>query len=219
MRSVRRHRVFALVLAAACALPALASAAPDAKGAADAKAPAAAPAGSPRDLIVALTAKLDERSRAGGSLAALHAAIGTELRQHIDFDEMGRRALGDSYTGQSEAEQTRFREFLAKMVEQSYVKRFKPGRKVEVTVAEKVRTGKGGRAQVKTQIRVGGTRADVAYSLHPTAQGWKIYDIVVDEASQLSAYRKAFRKIVAEKGWKGLIERMEKSAAKGGAVE
>lgn len=201
-----------------CALfaPAVALAAPPAAAPAAADAPAAdapaMPTTSPREVIVGLTARLQTLTAKAGSLPALHTAIAKEVAAHVDYDEMGRRALGETYSKRSDAERATFRELLGQMVEQSYVKRFKPGKKVEVKVADKVRMGKGGRAQVKTQVVVESTRADVAYSMLPQGGAWKIYDIVVDEASQLSGYRKSFRKIVEKEGWDGLIKRMRKSA-------
>lgn len=203
------------LLFALAALPSVATNAAVAEPAAAAAAAAepAAPAESPRAVIQRLTRELETLVAKEKALPALHAAIAKIVSGQIDYEEMGRRALGETYTGQSDAERATFRELLAKMVERSYVDRFEPGRKVDVQIAEKVRTGKGGRAQVKTVVKVGKTRADVAYSLHPVQGKWMIYDIVVDEASQLSGYRTSFRKIVKSAGWKGLIARMRKSAA------
>jgi ABC-type transporter MlaC component len=41
---------------------------------------------------------------------------------------------------------------------------------------------------------------------------WWVYDIVVDDASQLQTYRRSFSKILDKEGWDGLIKRMQRSA-------
>ena len=166
-------------------------------------------------LIASLSARVDVEAAQKRSLSALHDALSAMIHAHMDYDEMGRRALGDEvWNERSAADRKTFLDLLAAMVERTYVKRFKPGKKVKVEIEDKMSVGKQARVRVRTIVRVDGTRADVAYSLRLVDERWRIYDIVVDEASQLSAYRKSFRKILAEEGWNGLMARMRKSAAR-----
>jgi ABC-type transporter MlaC component len=41
-----------------------------------------------------------------------------------------------------------------------------------------------------------------------------VYDIVVDDASQVQTYRKNFKNILDKEGWPGLMTRMKKAAEK-----
>ncbi len=55
------------------------------------------------------------------------------------------------------------------------------------------------------------TSASVYYSMIVKGGAWRVYDIIVDDVSQLATYKRSFRKILAKEGWKGLVARMKKS--------
>ena len=201
------------ILAAAVALMGLSTSAVAAPSAQ----PAAAPVSneSPQAFVERMHKQLDGLVAKHKQLAGLHDAIGTQFVDRFDFLYMGQRVLGDkTWKGLKDAQRDEFLELLEKMLRRTYVKRFKPGHKVHVSYA-KVRKGKEGRVQVRTKIKVKRTRADVWYSLRPSENGWRIFDIVVDEASQLRTYRRSFRKALKKDGWEGLIARMKKSASRG----
>ena len=164
-------------------------------------------------MIGALSNRLDAEARAAKDIDALHAKIAAELRGLVDYEQMAVLAVPSAtWSARSAADHALFIELLTKMFERSYVKRFKPGRTVAVVVAPKVRSGKEGRVQVKTKVTVDKTVAEVAYSMRPVDGQWKIYDVIVDDTSQLSTWRKSFTKILEKEGWDGLITRMRKGA-------
>lgn len=51
---------------------------------------------------------------------------------------------------------------------------------------------------------------DIKYELIKTPQGWKIYDIIVDDASLVENYKFQFDTIIKDHGYPDLIARMEK---------
>ena len=53
-----------------------------------------------------------------------------------------------------------------------------------------------------------------AYDLLPRGGQWAVYDILVDDASQVQTYRQSFKKILDKEGWPGLMTRMRKAAEK-----
>lgn len=187
------------------------------KSAAPAKAPAPAEAaprdpGAPLDFIKAVYGKLNTVAQSSQKRAVLHKRIGEQMRQFMDYEALGQRTLGKkTWAGLSEAQRKEFIALLTAMVQKSFVKRFKPGTKVTITYQDKVRMKKDGRAQVRTSIRVKRTSAEVYYSLIVRDGSWRVYDIIVDEVSQLATYKRSFRKILAKEGWKGLVARMKKS--------
>ena len=172
------------------------------------------PAQKPKAFVQALNANLDVLVAKHSKLDALQDAIGDQLVGNVDFAYMAERILPEKTLAGLKAEQrAEFLELLQKMLRRTYVKRFKPGHKVAVKYG-KIRQSKGGRVQVRTEVTVKRTRAEVWYSMRPVAGQWRIYDIVVDEASQLRTYRKSFRKVLKKDGWDALIERMTKSATR-----
>lgn len=166
----------------------------------------------PKAFIESLHQGLDGMVAKHRKLSALHDAIGQHLSDHVDFPYMGERILGsDTWKGLKDAQRAEFLDLLQKMLRRTYVRRFKPGHKVAVKYND-IKAGKQGRVQVRTEIQVKRTRAEVWYSLRQDEGQWRIFDIVVDEASQLRTYRRSFRKALKKDGWSGLIARMKKSA-------
>ena len=46
--------------------------------------------------------------------------------------------------------------------------------------------------------------------MSPAGKDWKVFDIFTDDVSLVKNYKRQFRRVIKEEGWKGLIERMEK---------
>jgi phospholipid transport system substrate-binding protein len=46
--------------------------------------------------------------------------------------------------------------------------------------------------------------------MHPVGEEWKVFDIFTDDVSLVKNYKRQFRRVIKEEGWKGLIDRMEK---------
>ena len=170
---------------------------------------------APKAFVVELHDQLKRVVAKKQKLAVLHATIGDHLVARVDFPFMSERILGkETWKSLSKAKRTEFLDLLQTMLQRSYVKRFRPRHTIEVRYEEKLRSGKKGRVQVRTEIKIKRTRADVWYSLRPVDGSWRIYDIVVDEASQLRTYRRSFRKVLKKDGWNVLIQRMKKSAGR-----
>ena len=50
----------------------------------------------------------------------------------------------------------------------------------------------------------------IDYAMSPAGEEWKVYDIFTDDVSLVKNYKRQFRRVIKEEGWKGLIGRMEK---------
>lgn len=68
------------------------------------------------------------------------------------------------------------------------------------------------RATVYSQMNVPKEKItlDITYKLLISPYGWKIYDVIVDDASLLSNYKFQFDRIITKDGFSELITRMEK---------
>lgn len=170
-------------------------------------------AASAQHFIKGRYATLDKAAQGARDLKALHERIAAEMRAFMSYEDMGERVLGTKvWSSKSAKERAVFVELLEKMVQKTYVQRFKPGQPINITYADKVRVRNDGRAQVRTTIHVKRSKAAVFYSMLPRDGRWWVYDIVVDDASQLQTYRRSFSKILDKEGWDGLIKRMQRSA-------
>ncbi len=197
-----------------------AAATASASAAASSPAPAGAQAAAPTPeaavtLIQNLAKQLDEITQRAKNLDALHGEIGRQLDGVVDHDEMARRALPAAvWNARSQKERAEYTALLRKMFDRSYIQRFRPGKRVQIEVDAAPRPGKEGRLQVRTRLTIDRTRSQVGYSLHPVGGAWKLYDVVVDDTSQLSTWRKSFQRIIDAEGWQGLISRLQRGVDK-----
>jgi phospholipid transport system substrate-binding protein len=65
---------------------------------------------------------------------------------------------------------------------------------------------------VKTQMNIPKKKIElgITYKMVKGDRGWKIYDVIVDEASLLNNYKFQFDRIIKKEGYEALVERMEK---------
>ena len=164
--------------------------------------------------VQSLYERLNTVSKGSPDLDALHGKIGDELKEIVDYPEMAKLALGQKWQEIDESQKSEFLGYLKRMVQNTYVKRFKPGQAIDIQYGTAPRDLPDGRVQVPTTITVGTTSAEVHYALRPAQGRWWVYDIVVDEASQVQTYRSSFKKILDKEGWPGLMSRMKKAAEK-----
>ena len=72
----------------------------------------------------------------------------------------------------------------------------------------------GNEATVNTTLTVKKDQVPVDYKLYKTAKGdWRIYDVVTDEVSLVSTYSGQFRKLLADKGFNGLLSTLKSKRA------
>lgn len=176
--------------------------------------PVAAALGDPQKFVEGLYNRLNELSKATETLEQLHAKISGELNGVVDYPEMAKLTLGEAKWTEITAEQkSTFTDLLKRMVSNTYVRKFKPGQAIVITYGG-TRKLEGAKVEVQSTIAVGKSSADVHYKMQPIAGKWMVYDILVDEASQVVTYRNSFKKILDREGWGGLMTRMKKAAEK-----
>jgi phospholipid transport system substrate-binding protein len=168
----------------------------------------------PEDLVKRVTQEVLDAVKGDVQLAAGDRQKMLKLAEdkvlpHVDFGEAARLALGRSWN-QATPEQRKqvVAEFRAMLV-RTYASaidayrgqtlhvlpvRMKPA-DTDVTVRNRY-------------LRPGATPVMIEYQMHKTAQGWKIYDIVVEGVSLVITYRSEFDAVVKQDGIEGLIRRL-----------
>jgi phospholipid transport system substrate-binding protein len=67
---------------------------------------------------------------------------------------------------------------------------------------------------VGTTLTVKKDQVSVDYKLYKSAKGgWRIYDVVTDEVSLVETYQSQFRKLLADKGFDGLLSTLKSKRA------
>jgi phospholipid transport system substrate-binding protein len=216
-----RRLTVALLLssAAPCLLaPGLAHAGPEGAGAAK---PAPAKDG-PGTAVVkqanTTMANLLKQKVAPGSKEEKDLAkqVTTSVRNFIDIDQLGKRAMVDQWAKLSKAQQEQFLTLLRELIEENYVRGLRANLDYTVTYTGEA-TDKDGNIVVSTKIdtqRKGRPYSVVVeYVLVKEGDKLRAFDIKTDGVGLVENYRTTFNKIVAKDGFDGLIAKMKKKQA------
>lgn len=142
------------------------------------------------------------------------AEINAKLKDFLDVDELGHRAMRDNWSKLTPAQQAEFTKLLREIVESHYVHALRSeldytvnylGEKPqgdETTVSTELRLTKNGKKQV----------IGIDYALHKDKGNWRVVDIVTDGVGLVENYRAQFNQVIAKEGVEGLLARMRKKA-------
>lgn len=183
------------------------------------------PDGTPTRAIQGLDDMLDDFRMAekGKQLSQEDDAHNRQLKQKIihgtfDLTELSKQSLGAHWNRISQADRDRFVSLLTDLLEQKALfskeqsaAKSKTGGKYFVVYRghrfdDKAET----RSFVKTKVVVPAENVDIElnYRLKKASSDWKIYDIIVDEASLVDNYRYQFDSIIQKHGFADLLRRM-----------
>ena len=141
---------------------------------------------------------------------AAKAARREKLREIInpkfDFDEMSRRSLGSNWTEITPAEQKDFTTVFSELLARTYLSKIetvKPGMvKVESEQVE------GPKAVVKTVVLSQGDTFPIDYKMMYRDNGWRVYDVVIENIGLVANYRNEFSGIIRKDKFSGLMEKL-----------
>jgi phospholipid transport system substrate-binding protein len=136
----------------------------------------------------------------------IYPLVETSVLPHFDFRRMSQSALGrfwrDATEEQKEGVTREFREMLVRTYATALLGY--TGQAIEYLP---VRLGTDDtKAVVPTRLDLGGgPPVPVDYRLRKGDDGWKIYDVVIDNVSLITNYRSQFASVVRRNGIDGLI--------------
>lgn len=158
------------------------------------------------DVLAAV--KQDKQLAAGDREKAL-ALAEQKVLPHIDFREAARLAVGRSWNSATPQQQdrlvTEFRAMLVRIYSNA-IDAYR-GQTLRVLPVKMAPTDTD--VTVRNQyLSPGRQPVAVEYSMRKTSEGWKIYDIVVENVSLVLTYRSEFDQVMRQSGVDGLIKRM-----------
>jgi phospholipid transport system substrate-binding protein len=133
---------------------------------------------------------------------------------HFDFARMTQLAVGRKWK-EASAEQRKsleegFRTLLVNTYSAAISTGVTPADKVDVKPAQ----GSGDDVTVKTIVhRSGKPPVPVDYRIAKTGEGWKVYDVIVENVSLVQTYRGSFSEEITRSGIDGLIKVLEQKNA------
>ena len=143
----------------------------------------------------------------------LAAKVTSSVRDFLDIDELGKRAMANQWTKLTAAQQTEFLSTLRALIEDNYVRGLRANLEYSVDNTGES-TDTDGNIVVTTQIntkRKGRAyKIEVDYVLKKDGDKLKAWDVKTDGVGLVENYKEQFDKIISKEGFDGLIGRMKK---------
>lgn len=134
------------------------------------------------------------------------------VRDFLDIDELGKRAMGEQWTKLTPAQQQEFQTTLRELIEANYVNGLRSN--LDYSVDYSGESTDGGNTIVTTQINTKRHnrpyKIEVDYVLKKDGDKLKAWDVKTDGLSLVDNYREQFTKIIEKDGFAGLIAKMKK---------
>jgi phospholipid transport system substrate-binding protein len=129
----------------------------------------------------------------------------------FDFDETGRRALGQHWRALDQSQQREFVDLFADVLQLAYTS------KIELYAGEKIQYTRervdDGFATVSTRlITKKGTEIPIDYRMHERGGRWWIFDVSIEGVSLIANYRAQFDTIIRTSSLQELMRRMRSKA-------
>ncbi len=159
------------------------------------------------------TIKNDPQLAAGDRRKALDLAE-KKVLPHVDFAEATRLAVGKAWKGATPEQQEKLVAEFRAMLIRIYSNAINAYRGQTLRVQPVKMAPNATDVTVRNQyLSPGRQPVMVEYAMHKTPEGWKIYDIVVENVSLVLTFRGEFEAVIRNSGVDGLIKRMaEKNA-------
>jgi phospholipid transport system substrate-binding protein len=152
--------------------------------------------------------KTDKELAAGDKQKALKLAE-EKVLPLIDFPEATRLAVGRAWRDASKEQQEKLVAEFRRMLVRTYSNAISAyeGQTMKVQPVH-MKSDETDVTVHNQYIRPGGKPVQLDYQMHKTADGWKIYDIIIEGVSLVLTYRSEFDAVVKQQGVDGLIKRL-----------
>lgn len=149
----------------------------------------------------------------------LAGKVTTSVRDFLDIDQLGKRAMVDNWSKLSKAQQDEFSQLLRSLIEENYVKGLRANLAYQVEYVSESTDASGNTVvatKVKTQRHGRPFTIAVDYVLVKDGGKLRAFDVRTDGVGLVENYRAMFNKIIAKDGFDGLIAKMKKKQSASG---
>lgn len=153
----------------------------------------------------------------GSNTRAVRAQVEELVIPKFDFKRMAALAVGLGWRQAEPAQQAELAKQFQSLLVRSYTSTMNRFKNAKVEVSPNAVLGNDGReTTVKSQVTLntpssGGNAQPVSvdYTFYKTGQGWKVYNVSVEGASLITAYRNSFGEEIRKGGVDGLIKALK----------
>jgi phospholipid transport system substrate-binding protein len=161
-----------------------------------------------------IAALLKEKPAAGSKEEKdLAGKVTTSVRDFLDIDELGKRAMAAQWSKLTPAQQTEFLTTLRSLIEDNYVRGLRANLEYSVDYTGEAADPDGNTVattQINTKRHGHPYKIEVDYVLKKDGDKLKAWDVKTDGVGLVENYKAQFEKIIGKEGFDGLIARMKK---------
>lgn len=142
----------------------------------------------------------------------LDASLSKIIKPIFNFEEMSKRSLGADWSKATPAEQKEFIDLFSDLLGNTYLKRIKRNAQTSSIkrIAEEITDNK---AMVRSIMSTSEEDISIDYRMINGQQGWRVYDVVVENIGLVSNYRNEFPPVIRKDGFPGLIKKLHEKQA------
>ena len=148
----------------------------------------------------------------------LAAKVTSSVRDFLDIDELGKRAMVDQWAKLTAPQQTEFLATLRALIEDNYVRGLRSNLEYTVDYTGEQPDADGNltvTTTINTKRHDRPYKIEVDYVLKKDGDKLKAWDVKTDGVGLVENYRSQFDKIIAKDGVDGLIGKMKKKREQG----
>lgn len=162
---------------------------------------------STADEVLAIVKK--DKDIQNGDQKKIFALAEEKILPNFDFDRVCRMVLGKNWNSATKEQQEAFQREFRSLMLRTYATALSKYRNQTIEFKPLRAQPNDTEVTVKTQIlQPGGQPVGVDYSLEKKAEGWKVYDIVIEGVSLVTNYRGQFSNEIRQSGMDGLIQKL-----------
>ncbi len=175
----------------------------------------AAEAGAPDTLVRDVTNEVLSIVRAdkaiqSGDTKRVIELVDAKVLPHFDFRRMTMLAVGRDWRSAAPEQQSRLTEAFRTLLVRTYSNALTQYRDQVIDFKPTRMSSGDTRVQVRTEVKQAGAQPiGIDYMLEKTADGWKVFDVVVAGVSLVTNYRGSFTDQIRNGGIDGLIRSLE----------
>ena len=171
-------------------------------------------AGVPMDTVQANVDKVlevlrDPKLKAGSAKEAKKERLHPVYDGMFDQVELSRRALAQNWNKFNPAQRKEFVQLFRQMLEKTYIDKILAYADEKIVFDREVRLSET-QAEIQTTIITSSNKIPVFYRVILKGEGWKVYDVVIENVSLVSNYRTQFNDILAKNTPEQMLEILRK---------
>jgi len=156
-----------------------------------------------------LTTLQARRAEVDRNPAMIYGMIDTIVAPHFDFDKITQGALGQYWRQASADQQRKLVDRFKQVLVRTYARSLLNYSGQETRYLPLKPGSKSNTVTVSTEVRESGAAPiPIDYRMYNNGSGWKVYDVVINNASLVGNYRSSFAAEIRQKGVDGLIGKL-----------